>query len=226
MDAALVLCGEDRALGVGADDDELGFLLLEIAANAGDRPARADGDDERVEVVAHLLPDLGPGRVVVRVRVRLVRVLVGLVRAGDLLGQPVGHGVVALRRVRVDGRGADDDLGAERPQQGDLLRRHLVGDDADELVALDRGGEREPDAGVPGGRLDDRAPRLELAFRLCGLDHAQPDPVLVRPAGRHVLELREQRAAELGPDVLQANDRRLADEVEQRRILARHGREA
>ena len=69
-------------------------------------------------------------------------------------------------------------------------------------------------------------PGSSFPSRLGGLDHAQPDPVLVRPAGRHVLELREQRAAELGPDIQQADDGRPADEIEQRRVLARHGREA
>ena len=96
MDAALVLRGEDGAFGVGADDDEVRLLLLEVAADAGDRPACAHGDDDGVELVADLLPDLRAGRVVVSLGIRSVRVLVWLVRAGNLLCEPVRHGVVAL----------------------------------------------------------------------------------------------------------------------------------
>ena len=56
---------------------------------------------------------------------------------------------------------------------GHLLRQH---DDA--AVALDGGGEREADAGVARGRLDDGVARLQHAALLRVLDHAQRDPVL------------------------------------------------
>ncbi len=214
--------GVDRALGVGADDQQVRLALLQIAGDAGDRAARADGDHDRVELAAGLLPDLGPGRAVVRLRVPGIRVLVGLVRAGDLLGEPVGDEVVALGRVGVDRGRADDDVGAERAQERDLLGRDLVGDDEDHPVALDRGGEREADAGVAGGRLDDRSARLQRSVALGVLDHAERDPVLVRAPGVQVLELREQRRAELAADVLEADDRRRADQVEQRWVLAGH----
>ena len=181
--------GVDRALRVGSDDEQVRLLLLQVAADAGDRAAGADGDHDRVELAAGLLPDLRAGRAVVRLRVARVRVLVGLVRAGDLLGEPVGDEVVALGRVGVDRGRADHDLGAERAEQGDLLRRDLVGDDEDHLVALDRRRECEADAGVAGRRLDDRPARSELPALLGALDHAERDPILVRSARVQVLEL-------------------------------------
>src|SRR5205823_12771592 len=58
MDVALVLRGVDRALRVGADDQDVWLVLLEVAADPGDRPARSHGDDDRVELAAGLLPDL------------------------------------------------------------------------------------------------------------------------------------------------------------------------
>ena len=223
----LVLAGGvDRALGIGADDEQVGLLLLEVAPRAGDRAAGADGDHERVDLAAGLLPDLGARRLVVRVGVARVRVLVGLVGAGDLLGEPVRDRVVALGRLGRDRVGADDDLGAVRAQQRDLLLAHLVRHHEDAAVALERGGDRKADAGVARGRLDDRAARLQLPCALGLLDQLDADPVLDRPAGVHVLELGDDGCGVLGNDALQPRERRVADEVQDSRVLARHASRA
>ena len=95
-----LVAGVDRADGVGADHDEVGVLLAQVARHAGDRPAGADADDEVRQAAPGLAPQLRPGRLVVRLRVGRVAVLVGLERARDLLGQAVGDAVVGLRRLR------------------------------------------------------------------------------------------------------------------------------
>ena len=97
---------EDRALGVGADHLDLRVLLLQEARHAGDRPARADPDDEVREPLAGLAPELGPGGVVVGLRVGRVGVLVGLEGARDLRGEAVGDAVVGLRASRARRRSA------------------------------------------------------------------------------------------------------------------------
>ena len=222
--SASSLGGVDRALGIDADDLHLGLLLVEPAADARDRPAGADGDDDRVELAAGLLPDLGRGDVVVRLRVRHVRVLVGLEAAGDLLGEPRRDRVVRLRRVVVDRRRRDHDLGAVRAEHRDLLLAHLVGHDEDAAVALARRGDGEPDAGVARGRLDDRAARLELPLALGLLDHREADPVLHRAARVQVLELGEDAGVARRREPVEPYDRRRADELEEGRILARHRR--
>src|SRR5919108_588406 len=104
-------------------------------------------------------------------------------------------------------------------QEGDLLLAHLVGHDEDAAVALDRRADREADAGVPGGGLDDRAARPELPLALRGLDHRQADPIPDGAAGIQVLELREQRRLDARAQLLEADDRGRAHEVEDRRIL-------
>ena len=96
----------DRAERVGADDLEVRVALLEVAPGARDRPAGADADHEVGDAATALLPQLGPGGEVVRLRVGRVAVLVGLEGAGDLLGQALGHPVVGLRRLRAARRSA------------------------------------------------------------------------------------------------------------------------
>ena len=214
--------GVDRALGVGADDHDVRRVLLEVAADAGDRAARADRDDDRVDLAARLLEDLGPRHLVVRLRVRHVRVLVGLEAAGDLLGEPRRDRVVGLGRVGLDGGRRDHDLGAVRAQHRDLLLAHLVRHDEDAAVALRRRSDRKPDARVAGRRLHDRPAGLELSVALCRLEHREPDAVLHRAAGVQVLELRELGAARLATDLLEADDRRVADELERGREVAGH----
>ena len=151
-----------------------------------------------------------------------VPVLVGLVRAGNLLGEPVRHGVVALRRLGLDRVGADDHLGAEGLQERDLLAAHLVGHREDAAVALERRDDREARPGVAGGRLHDRPAGLQLPLALGRLDHRDRDPVLDRAARVEVLELGEHRRRARGHDVLEPDERRVAHQLQQRRILASH----
>ena len=132
----LLVGREHRAFRVDRHDPRLRAALLEVAADARDRPPCAHGDDDRVDVTSiGLGPELGPGRCVVRIGIRRVRVLVGLEAARDLLGKPIGDGVVALRRVGVDRGRRDHDLGAIRAQHRDLLLAHLVRHDEDAAIA-------------------------------------------------------------------------------------------
>ncbi len=161
-----------------------------------------------------------------RLGIRHVRVLVRLEAARDLFREAVGDGVVRLGRVVLDRGGADDDLRAVGPQHRDLLLAHLVRHDEDAAVALLRRRDREADAGVARGRLDDGAAGLELSFGLGLLDHGQTDPVLHRSTGVEVLELGEDLRLGVPPDRVEPDDRRVADEVENGGVIASHRREA
>ena len=193
-----------------------GFCSLQVAADAGDRPAGADAGDEVGDPARGLAPDLRAGGVVVGLRVGRVAVLVGLEGAGDLLGQAVGDAVVGLRGLGVDVGRRDHDLGAQRAQQVDLLARHLVGHDRDDAVALQPGGDREAGAGVAGGRLDDRPAGAEAAVALGGVDQVDRDPVLDRAAGVEQLELGDELRRQAGADAAEPDERRVADRVEDR----------
>ena len=205
-----------RALGIGADDEQLRTALLQEARRAGDRATGPDADDEGVDRPVGLAPDLRPGGLVVGGRVLRIEVLVGLEGARDLLGEAVGDAIVGLGGLGGDGGGGDHDLGAVRPQERDLLLAHLVRHHEDALVTADRRGDREPVAGVARRRLDDRPTRAQEPLAFGGLDHPQADPVLHAPAGVQHLELGQDRRPDASRDLVEPDQRRVAHRVQER----------
>ena len=154
-----------RPVGVGPDDLDRGVVLLEVAADPGDGAAGPDAGHEVRHPAPRLLPDLGAGRVVLRLGVVGVVVLVGLPGQRHLAGQAVRDRVVGLGVLgRHRGR-AHDDLGPVGAQQGDLLGPHLVGAHEDAVVAAARRHDGEPHPGVAARRLDDGAARGQLPRR-------------------------------------------------------------
>ena len=107
----------ERTLPSGrADDPDRGVHLLQVVADAADRPAGPHGRDEVADPTLGLGPDLGPRRLLVCRRVLGVPVLVGLERARDVAGEPGRDRVVALRRFGLDVCRTEDDLRAVRPR--------------------------------------------------------------------------------------------------------------
>ena len=89
--------------------------------------------------------------------------------------------------------------GAVEPQQALALAAHALRHRQHELVALGRADERQRDAGVAAGRLDDRrAARLDPALALGGLDHRHADPVLDAAAGLNISSLANSSAPPSG----------------------------
>ena len=112
-------------LRVGADDEQLGVLLLQVPRQQH-RAAGPDGEDDGVDLAAGLLPELGPRRLVVRLGPpgSSTGQLVG---AGDLLGEPVRDRVVALWRLGLDGGRADSRPRRRRPEQARFSSATLSG---------------------------------------------------------------------------------------------------
>src|SRR3970282_2880735 len=73
--------------------------------------------------------------------------------------------------------------------------------------------QRQPDAGVAGGALDQDVAGLDVAAGLGRLDHAQAEAVLDRAPGILRFEL-EVELTHAGVEVLGRDDRRGADQVE------------
>ena len=195
--------------------------LLEVPAGAGDRAAGADAGDEVRDAAVGVAPDLRPGGLVVAGRALGVRVLVGLPGAVDLAHQAVGDRVVGVRVVRRHGGRADDDLGAVRraarracPGRPCPGRRTRSGSPSAARRA------RGPTPVLPRRRLHDRAARLELAVPLGGLDHPDRDAVLHRAAGVEVLDLRQHERGQSLRHPVEADERGVAHEVDDRlRVL-------
>ena len=116
-------------------------------------------------------------------------------RARRLGGDALGHVLVVVRMALADVGARDAHVDAQRAQVLDLLARHLVGHDQDQLVALEDADLREAEAGVAGGGLDDRAAGLRACRRFSAASIIErPMRSLIEPPGFCALQLDEQPA--------------------------------
>ena len=214
--------GVHRTLGVGADHLDRRVLFLEVAADTRESAAGAAAGDEVGDLAVGLAPDLRAGRLVVGQRVGLVEVLVGAVGARDLVHESLGRGVVRLGILGRDGHRAHHDLGAVGAEQVDLFGSDLVGHDEHALVATLGGDDRETDTRVARGRLDDGAAGLEETLTLGVVDHAHRRTVLGRAAGVGHLGLHHHLARLVLRHLLQVDQGRVPDHVENR-VVDLHG---
>ena len=152
----------------------------------------------------------GPGRAPVGL---------GVGGVGELVGQEdvrlARHRARRLDRLAHPAeRLGDVDARAVQPQQALALAAHPLRQREHELIALGGADERERDAGVAAGRLDDRgASRLDPPFGLGRLDHRDADAVLDAAAGVEGLELGEQLHAVLRRAVPSSMRRKLTSGV-------------
>src|SRR5216117_2372797 len=200
-----------RLRRLDGDHANTGHFLLEHLADPGHRAPGPDARDECVEVPADGLENLQRRGAPMSFGVRRVLELLGhevlRVLAAELLGRVhrAGHTLDRGRQV---------ELGAEPRQEPLALHAHVIGHRENEPIALHRGGHGEPDARVAAGRLDDRRARFETALLLRGLEHRHGDPVLDAPAWIHRLELGEDARAARLREPVQADNRRVPDQLQ------------
>ena len=164
----------------------------------------------------------GPVVAVVRLRVRHVRVLVGLEAAGDLLGEPRRDRVVRLGRVVLDRGRRDHDLGAvaraaSRSSPGSSCRasRRCSGSPCC-AAAIARPTPVLPEVGstiVPPG--------FSFPSRSAASIIARPIRSLTEPPGFRYSSFARMRARPSRREPVEPHDRRVADQVEDGRVLAR-----
>jgi hypothetical protein len=146
--------GQNRALGVDADDLATGQLALDHPSHTADGAAGAGGEHHRVELSPALVDDLAPRPQLVCPGVIRVAILIQDVRVRDHLVQALGDADVRVRRIPGGLGGRADDLGAQRLEHHLLLAAHLLGHGDDHPVALHRRRHRQADARVAAGGFD------------------------------------------------------------------------
>ena len=185
---------QDGALRVAADDNHAGAPLPQLLGDAGDGAAGPGARHHHVHAAAQRLQDLLGRPEVVGQRVGRVRVLVEDVTIGDLRVEPPGHADVGLRGVRRRLGRRPDDLRPQGAQDVRLLLGHLLRHADDAAVAPDGGRQRESDAGVPRGGLDQSVAGVEAAALLRVQHHLHADAVLDAAPGVQELALRPELA--------------------------------
>ena len=116
---------------------------------------------------------------------------------------------------------------SEGLQEPDLFLAHLVGHREGGAIALDGAGAiASPTPVLPEVHSTTMPPGSRSPRALEILDHLPADTVLDAAARVDVLELREDGRRVVGNDALEPRERRVADEVEDGRVLARHCRKA
>src|SRR5438874_7550512 len=209
---------QTTARRVGEHAANGGAARLEVLRDARERAAGAGGGDEGIDAAVGLSPDLGARGARMSIAVGGVVELVGPDRVRERGGQPL-RDLLVLVGIAVGNRGHLVNLGTQHLEQRVLLRGLVVGHDDHAAVAARVAHMRQPDAGVAGRALDDRASRGELSAAL-GLQHDRARrPVLDRAAGIHELGLAEDVAAGLFTHAPEPDERGVADRADE----AAHG---
>ena len=105
-------------------------------ADAGERAARADSDDHRIDLALHLLQQFGTGRRLVGQRVRRIFELVDIDRARRALRDRGRQVLVIVGVALADIGPREHHLGAHRARMQNFFARHLVGHHEQRAVAF------------------------------------------------------------------------------------------
>ena len=157
-------------------------------------------------------------------RARIVRIaeLVDEIRIRGVLCNASCEVLVVLRMALADIGAGDHDLRPHGLEIRDLLAAHLVGNHEDQTIALLLRRQCQAQAGIARRALDQHRTGLEIAAALGLLDHDQTDSVLDRTARVLAFELDEQLAG-AGIEVIDSNDRRVANQFEHVGVNAHAG---
>ena len=187
---------------------EAWLATLDHVGHAGDGAAGADAGDEHVDLSVRVVPDFLGGRPAVHLRVggigELLQEQVALL-LGELPCLVDGGAHPALAR-------GQDELGAKSGEHPAPFEAHRFRHRQDEPVAPRGCDERQSDARVATGGLDEGHARLQHAITLGGLDHGEPDAVLDAGAGVEALELGDDLGVQAGGDARHPHERRATNE--------------
>ena len=206
-----------RRRGLERDDARVTARSLECPRDTRQHPRRANRAAERVQRAAGLLRQLAADAHVAGNGVLVVE-LIGPERAG-LLHQAMHLGPHAIEERRRDAAAVardDDQVAAEGAHRVELLFRKGVGRHRNESIAFHGAHERKRRPGAASREFDHSHARFQRAARLGPFDHRERHSIFVGPCRVVVLELDHDVGAAGLDDAAQADERRVADRVQNR----------
>ena len=202
------------ALRVHTYDPYVRVLLLQISADACYGAARTDTRHEVRYLPIGIVPYLRPCGLVVCPGVVLVEILIRRERPGNLVDQPLGHVVIALRVFRRHIGRTSYHLGPIGPQQHLLLHAHLVRHGENCPVSLYGGHERYAHPCVPRCGLDYCSTGPQKTLSLGILQHCNGHPVLYASPGIEGLRLCQDRGVNAFGDPVEPHKGRVPNGLE------------
>ena len=143
-----------------------------------------------------------------------MRILIWIKRIWSFRRDPARGRDIMIRRAGLCRNRRNHHVRAERPQIARLFHRGFVGHHKDALVASDRRGDRQTDAGVPRSRFHDRAAPLQNSGALSRVNHRDADTILYREAWIEILHLGENQRLQSLVQTIEFDQRSMADQAE------------
>ena len=206
-----------RTVRIGECDGNVLVEFLEAHPDPGDRPAGSGGAGKPVDPPFELFPQFLRRGLDMRLAVGGIVELAGPDRPVDFLSHPA-RDMLEMVAIGIFGGRHGDQFRAQCADGLHLFLRLVVGHHDDRAIAKRIRDQRNADPGVAGRALDHRASCLELAPRFGITNDVERGAVLYRGTGIGEFTLAIDVAAGFRAGPLEANQRRIADEVE--RMLA------
>src|SRR6266851_2357334 len=209
-----------RAVGIDADNFYFGIFFLQEFADAADSAAGAHAANEVRNLAFAVLPNLWSRGAIVRFGIHWIVVLIRIIRIGNFARKFFRHRIVAARIFRLNGRGANDDFGAERFQEIDFFLGLLVCCGENAFVTANRRDQRQSHASVTRSAFNDGAAGFEQPFFFGFIDHADADAIFDRATRIGELRLDVNLRLEALIDAIQTYQGRVANRFED--VVALH----
>ena len=174
---------------------------------------------QNIHLAVRVVPDFLRRGLAMDFRIGRIFKLLGNPGIGRFLGQLLGAGNGAFHAF---GAGRQNQLRAEHRQQRAALQRHRFGHRQNQFVTFGRRDERQRDAGVAAGRLDDDGVLFEHAALFGVLDHGHADAVLDAAERIEKFALEQNGGSQAGGDFVQVDQRRAADGFDDVVVNASH----
>ena len=168
------LRNDRRILRLNCNGLEGRFARFDAFVTASNGSARTDRGNQDVHFAIGVLPDFFGRRLAVHRRIGRILKLLRNPGIWNFFGQLLGFRDGAFHAFSA---GREDQFGAQHRQQGAPFQRHGFGHRQDQLVTPRGRHERQRDAGIAAGRLDERRVRVDDCALFGIFNHGHADAV-------------------------------------------------